>query len=217
MIIDHYLTISAPAFGEYKDKASKFLAYAYPFDHEDQLVDILRVLKSEHFKANHLCYAYKIGVDGLRFRANDDGEPSGTAGKPILNQITSLGLTNVLVVVVRHFGGTKLGVPGLIHAYKEATKLALEAANIIEEIVTTKFRAVFTYERMGEVLNTFKACQIDLIDKIFEIDCQITFAPRQSEEILTLHRLKAKLLNKSMEEVDFETDIEWCKIEKIEE
>jgi uncharacterized YigZ family protein len=216
MSSDQYHTIASPAYAEYKEKSSKFLAYAYPFDHEDQLVDLLKTLKSQHIKANHLCFGYKIGLDGLRFRANDDGEPSGSAGKPILGQIVSMGLTNVIVIVVRYFGGTKLGVPGLIHAYKEATKLALEDATISLEIIKNQYRAAFAYEHMGEVLNVFKSCQIELLDKKFEASCQVRFACRLSEETDVIHRLKAKLLNKSLEEVTAKTEIAWCEIGQIQ-
>ena len=122
MIIDSYITLAEACVGEYKEKGSKFIAYGYPFDDESELEVILGELKAIHPKARHYCFAYKIGVDNNRYRTNDDGEPSGTAGKPIYGQILSNGLTNIAIVVIRYFGGTKLGASGLIHAYKEATK-----------------------------------------------------------------------------------------------
>lgn len=133
---DHYLTLLAPSTGEYKEKGSKFLAYAYNIDHEDSLQEIIGMLRSEHIKARHFCYAYRIGTDNNRFRANDDGEPSGTAGKPILSQIISFGLSNTIVVVVRYFGGTKLGASGLVHAYKEAAREALAIAETTVKFIS---------------------------------------------------------------------------------
>src|SRR6185312_5524542 len=124
--INKYTTISGTGTGDFRDRGSKFLAYAYPIQTPQDVRDYLHELKKEHPKAAHHCYAYRIGTGGIQFRANDNGEPSGSAGKPILGQIDSLGLTNVLVVVVRYFGGSLLGVPGLINAYKTATAQALE-------------------------------------------------------------------------------------------
>ena len=121
-IQDKYKTIENPSEGIYKEKGSKFMAYAYPVYSEDEIKDIVKELKEKYYDARHHCFAWSLGVDGIRFRANDDGEPSGTAGKPIYGQLLSNELTNILVVVIRYFGGTKLGVPGLIHAYKEATR-----------------------------------------------------------------------------------------------
>jgi uncharacterized YigZ family protein len=212
-LIDHYLTIREPAVGEFKDKGSKFLAYAFPFEHENQLNAYISQLRSEHIKAHHFCFAYKIGLDPNRFRANDDGEPSGSAGKPILGQINSHGLTSVLVVVVRYFGGTKLGVPGLIAAYKGATSEVLAMAPTITKVLSNTYIARFDYEQMGHVMNAFKACNIELLSKVFNEDCAVTFDVRLSDEVETLHRLRAKILNKSLEEVHWETEIDFCKIE----
>ena len=133
MTITTYSTIAAHVQAEIKDKGSRFIAYAYPIQSVAQVKQYVDALREEHHKARHWCYAYRLGVDGLQFRANDDGEPSGSAGRPILGQIDSAGLTDVLVVVVRYFGGTLLGVPGLIQAYKNSTAEALAIAEIVEK------------------------------------------------------------------------------------
>jgi uncharacterized YigZ family protein len=133
--LDTYLTIAATSLGEFKEKGSKFLAYAYFVSNESDIKEKLDLLKKEHFKATHHCYAYRLGTDGKNYRANDDGEPSGTAGRPILGQIDSFGLTNLLIVVVRYYGGTKLGTSGLINAYRESAKEALSNAEKIEKII----------------------------------------------------------------------------------
>ena len=130
---DKFRTIESSTTSEFKDRGSKFFAFAYPIERPQDVKERLQVLKKAHPKAVHFCYAYRIGTDGLQFRANDDGEPSGSAGKPILGQIDSLSFTNVLVVVVRYFGGTLLGVPGLINAYKTATADALQQAVVVEK------------------------------------------------------------------------------------
>jgi len=132
---DQYQTIFESSIGEFKDRGSKFIAYAYPVYTEKDWQKHLEEVKKLHFKARHHCYAYRLGLDGNQFRANDDGEPSGTAGRPILGQIDSFGLTNVFVVVVRYFGGTKLGTSGLINAYRESTATAFRNAQIIEKTV----------------------------------------------------------------------------------
>ncbi len=132
-MIETYQTLSAPNQAEFKDKGSRFIAFAYPIRSTEEVKQYVDTLRQEHHKARHWCYAYRLGVDGNQFRANDDGEPSGSAGRPILGQIDSAELTDVLVVVVRYFGGTLLGVPGLIHAYKTSTQMALQSAQIIQK------------------------------------------------------------------------------------
>jgi len=147
-----YYTIQKTAFAEYKEKGSKFLAYAYPIKITDDFKKNLQLLKKEHPKAVHHCFAYRLGLDGNNFRVNDDGEPSGTAGKPILGQIDSKELTDVLVVVVRYFGGTLLGVPGLISAYKNATALALQLTPVVKKQVHVNYRLQFDYTKMNDVM-----------------------------------------------------------------
>lgn len=210
---DAYLTIADQSVGEYKEKGSKFLAYAYPIEDESELDFFLELLHDEHPKARHYCYAYKLGMDQNRYRANDDGEPSGTAGKPILGQILSYELTNVLIVVVRYFGGTKLGASGLIQAYKEAAKEALQAATIIEKYISVTYTLQFDYEHMGHVMNVLKETDAEITHKSFEDTCKVHISIRQSQENHMLHRIKAKLLQKSMEEVSAETVVDFCMME----
>ncbi len=212
MIIDSYLTIAEACSGEYKEKSSKFIAYGYPMEDERELEQILSDLKAIHPKARHYCYAYKIGVDNNRFRTNDDGEPSGTAGKPIYGQILSHGLTNTVIVVIRYFGGTKLGASGLIHAYKEASREALDTAQFIKKYIANTYELTFDYDHMGEIMNVLKELDIEITEKIFESSCKVTILLRLSEENLYLHKFKAKVLHKSMEEIDETTEIPFCKI-----
>lgn len=214
-ILDTYHTIDEPAYGEYKEKGSKFLAFAYPMDEEESMQEYLNIARAEHHKARHFCYAYQIGLSGDRYRINDDGEPSGTAGKPILGQILSFGLTNVAIIVIRYFGGTKLGVSGLIQAYREAAKAALETAHIVEKYISSVYRLQFNYDQMGHVLNVLKDLNADILNKSFDTSCEVTISVRQSVETHTLHQLIARLLNKSMEEVSTETCVDFCTIEKI--
>lgn len=214
-ILDTYHTIDEPAYGEYKEKGSKFLAFAYPMDEEESMQEYLNIARAEHHKARHFCYAYQIGLTGDRYRINDDGEPSGTAGKPILGQILSFGLTNVAIIVIRYFGGTKLGVSGLIQAYREAAKAALETAHIVEKYISSVYRLQFNYDQMGHVLNVLKDLNTDILNKSFDTSCEVTISVRQSVETHTLHQLIARLLNKSMEEVSTETCVDFCTIEKI--
>lgn len=156
MATDTYQTIAAPAEGFYKEKGSKFIAYVYEVDSEETVRACLEEVQKLHNKARHYCYAYRIGKEGNRFRANDDGEPSGTAGRPILGQIDSFGLTNLLAVVVRYFGGTKLGTSGLKRSYKTATQDALEQATLIERIVESSYQVVFDYVATSAVMNFIK-------------------------------------------------------------
>jgi uncharacterized YigZ family protein len=158
--LDTYLSIAAPSIGEFKDKGSKFIAYAYFVQSEEDIKEKLDALKKEHFKATHHCYAYRLGTDGKKFRANDDGEPSGTAGKPILGQIDSFGMSNVFIVVVRYYGGTKLGTSGLIHAYREAAKIALQESVPVEIIVETILEFCIPYTLMNEVMQFVKQQEI---------------------------------------------------------
>jgi uncharacterized YigZ family protein len=161
--LDTYQTIAAPSIGEFKEKGSKFLAYVYFVSDEIEIKEKLDLLKKEHFKATHHCYAYRLGTDGKQYRANDDGEPSGTAGRPILGQIDSFGLTNLIIVVVRYYGGTKLGTSGLINAYREAAKLALENSTKIEKIIESQIDFSVPYLKMNEVMQFLKQYEIELV------------------------------------------------------
>lgn len=153
---DYYFTIEKPAVAEYKDKGSTFLAYAYPLSDVKEFKNILAELKKEHPKANHHCFAYKIGLSGNIYRVSDDGEPSGTAGRPILGQIESKDLTDVLIVVVRYFGGTLLGVPGLIKAYKTVTSLVLQTVPAVQKQRMQTLEISFNYENMNDVMKLLK-------------------------------------------------------------
>ena len=168
-----YTTISASATGDFRDRGSKFLAYAYPITSVNDVKEKLQALRKEHPKAVHHCYAYRIGTDGNQYRAVDDGEPSGSAGKPMLGQIDSMGLTNVLVVVVRYFGGTLLGVPGLINAYKTATALSLESVPKTEKWVEDVFEVSFDYPAMGEVLYLLKQAEATIYKQDLQLFCTV--------------------------------------------
>ena len=178
---DTYLTIETPSIGEYKEKGSKFIAYTFPVYSEEEVKECLEVVKKEHFKARHYCYAYRIGLDGKRFRANDDGEPSGTAGRPILGQIDSFGLANVLSIVVRYFGGTKLGTSGLKRAYKESTKDAFQQAQIVEKIIEDQFHVVFYYVATSDVMNFIKNEGFKILKASYENKTTLLMTIRQSD------------------------------------
>ena len=170
--VNKYITIAAPGTGDFRDRGSKFLAFAYPVTSVIDVKEKLQALKKEHPKANHHCYAYRIGTDGTQYRANDDGEPSGSAGKPILGQIDSVGLTNVLVVVVRYFGGSLLGVPGLINAYKTATAQSLEGPKV-EKWIEDMYEISFDYPAMGEVLYLLKQAEATIYKQDLQLFCSV--------------------------------------------
>ena len=172
--ITTYRTLKSPIQVEFKDKGSRFLAFAYPVQTAEQVKKHVDDLRQEHHKARHWCYAYRFGVDGNQFRANDDGEPSGSAGRPILGQIDSFELTDVLVVVVRYFGGTLLGVPGLIHAYKTSTQMALENAQIIERNIEKTVRIRCEYPYLNEAIRIAKNHQAEMIEQDLQLDCRLT-------------------------------------------
>ena len=168
-----YSTIEMPAIAEFKDRGSKFLAYSYPVNSVDTCKKIIAGLKKEHPKAVHFCVAYRIGVEGNIFRASDDGEPAGSAGRPILGQIDSKELTNIMVVVVRYFGGTLLGVPGLINAYKTATTLALQLAPIVQKPIELKYELNFDYHQMNEVMMIVKQHNCSVEEQVAQLFVQI--------------------------------------------
>ncbi|MCF0071332.1 YigZ family protein [Dyadobacter sp. CY261] len=168
---DTYQSIAGPAEGFFKDKGSKFLAYAFPVENDSQAKVQLNNLYELHPKAVHHCYAYRLGADRMSYRISDDGEPSGTAGRPILNTLYSKNITNVLVVVVRYFGGTLLGVPGLINAYKTATEIALELAEIVTRHYFSIYRLSFQYPQMNDVMRIVKEMELPVRDQLFEMQC----------------------------------------------
>ena len=177
---DLYLTLAADAEAVYKEKSSKFLAYAYPVEDEERIHEILESLRKRYYDATHHCYAWRLGPRGEQFRANDDGEPSGTAGKPILGQMLSTGITNCLIVVVRYFGGTKLGVSGLISAYKESARAAIDAGTIVERTVDRRIKIIFPYIAMNDVMRIIKEEQPAIAAQEFDNTCSMTLAVRES-------------------------------------
>ena len=173
-MIHTYQTIVTPSQSEFKDKGSRFIGYAYPVQTPSEIKKHLDALKEAHHKARHICYAYRLGVDGTQFRANDDGEPSGSAGRPILGQIDSAEVTDVLVAVVRYFGGTLLGVPGLIHAYKEAAAGALSNAQIIEKNIEKTVSIRCGYPVLNEAIRLAKLHHGNIIEQDLQLDCRLT-------------------------------------------
>ncbi|KAA5824749.1 YigZ family protein [Algibacter amylolyticus] len=165
----------------HKDKNSKFFGYAFPVTQEEDIKLHLEALKKEHHSARHWCYAYQIGTETISYRANDDGEPSNSAGMPIYGQIQSYDLTNILIVVVRYFGGVKLGVGGLISAYRTAAQLSLDASNIIEKTINIDYLITFDYKNMNTVMRVIKEKSLNIINQKLELDCNITISVRKSE------------------------------------
>jgi uncharacterized YigZ family protein len=177
---DTFKTIRTPAEGIFKDRGSKFLAYAYPIEQENEVKPLVENLKKEHFKAVHHCFAYRLGLDRSNFRVNDDGEPSGTAGKPIFNTLLSQEITNILVVVVRYFGGTLLGVPGLINAYKSATIEALAVADIIEKTVNDVYNVSFEFVQMNDVMKVVKEFSLKIRNQTYDNQCTMELEFRKT-------------------------------------
>ncbi len=176
---DTYKTIQSPAEGIFRDRGSKFIGYAYPIQTEEDIKSILQNLKAEHPKARHHCWAMRLSPDRSVFRINDDGEPSGTAGRPILNTLLSHDLSQVLVVVVRYFGGTLLGVPGLINAYKTAAQEAINTANIIEKTINDHYRLKFNYLQLNEVMKVIKDEHLTIINQQMDNSCELVVEIRQ--------------------------------------
>lgn len=179
--MDTYLTISSPSEALYKDKGSKFYAFAYPVQTVEQIKDILAEKRKEYYDARHVCYAYMLGYERNQFRANDDGEPSGTAGRPILGQINSSNLTDILIIVVRYFGGTLLGTSGLIQAYKTSAAEAIVAATIEERIVEKTFMSRFGYQDLNAVMRIMKDFDLAIVNQVQEMDCTLYFRIRLSD------------------------------------
>jgi uncharacterized YigZ family protein len=173
LLMNTFFTIEKPSLAEYKDRGSRFLAYAYPIKTTEEFKKQLKALKEEHPKAAHHCFAYRLGTDNLNFRSGDDGEPSGSAGKPILNQIDSKNLTDTAVIVVRYFGGTLLGVPGLINAYKTATSFALQLTPIVEKPILAIYTLEFDYTLMNEVMMILKKNNCEILNNEMQLFCRI--------------------------------------------
>ena len=199
-IQDSYKSIASPSDGLFKDNGSRFIARAYPVETEEEVKEIVAALKKEYYDARHHVYAYRLGYLGDKFRANDDGEPSGSSGRPVLGQIDSCGLSDILVVVIRYFGGIKLGIPGLIRAYKTSTADALANAQIIEKIASRHFRAHFGYMSMNGVMKVMKDMGLEQKNQKFDMECSLETTVRLSQVDSFIERMG---------------DVEGCNIEEI--
>ena len=199
--MDTYLTISSLSEALYKDKGSKFYAFAYPVQTIEQIKEILAEKRKEYYDARHVCYAYMLGYEREVFRANDDGEPSGTAGRPILGQINSSNLTDILIIVVRYFGGTLLGTSGLIQAYKTSAAEAIAAATIEERIVEKTFVSKFGYQDLNAVMRIMKDFDLAIVNQIQEMDCTLYFRIRLGD----IERVKDRF--DKLDFVSFDEDI----------
>ena len=186
---DYYQTIDKMGMAEFKDRGSRFIAYAQPLQATEAFKQQLQLLKKEHHKAVHHCFGYRIGLDGNNFRVSDDGEPSGSAGKPILGQIDSKQLTNVNIIVVRYFGGTLLGVPGLINAYKSAAAMALQLVPIIQKPIEIEYELQFDYTRMNEVMLVVRQCGCSVITQENQLFCLLKIGIPRSRVDEVLYRM----------------------------
>jgi uncharacterized YigZ family protein len=191
--LDYFLTIGQNSTAEFKDRGSKFIAYAFPIETVDDFKKQLANLKKEHPKAVHHCFAYRIGLDGNNFRVSDDGEPSGSAGKPILGQLDSKQITNALIVVVRYFGGTLLGVPGLINAYKMAASLVLQTTTVIQKPIEVNYELHFDYTKMNDVMMIVKQCNCTILNQETQLFCILKMGIPKARVEETLYRLKELL------------------------
>lgn len=199
---DLYKTITKPSIETlFKDRNSKFYGYAFPLTEEASVKDFLEFLRKKHHTARHFCYAWQLGTESVRFRANDDGEPSNSAGMPIYGQIQSFDVTNILVVSVRYFGGTKLGVGGLINAYRASARLTLESSAIEEKTIDDSFQLNFQYDLMSKVLRILKENSITITRQKLEMDCEMIIGVRKSltQKVVkifeTLYKVEIKQLN----------------------
>ncbi len=199
-IRDSYKSIASESRGLFKDNGSRFIAHVYPVETEEEVKEIVASLKKEYYDARHHVYAYRLGYMGDKFRANDDGEPSGSSGRPVLGQIDSCGLSDILVVVVRYFGGIKLGIPGLIRAYKTSTADALANAEIIEKIASKMYRVHFGYMSMNGVMKVMKDMGLEQKNQKFDMECSLDTSVRLS------------LVGTFLERMD---DVEGCNIEEL--
>lgn len=187
---DTYLTITAPSEGIYREKMSRFLAFAHPVSKAEEAKTVVKEYAKKYFDARHVCWAYMIGAARQEFQSNDNGEPSGTAGKPILGQINSFGLTNIVIVVVRYFGGIKLGTSGLIVAYREAAREAIVAAEIVERHEETEISFTFPYLAMNEVMKAVKSQEIRILSQQFDNSCRMSVAIRSDMADVLNNRIR---------------------------
>lgn len=202
--MDSYTTIVAPSQGIYKEKGSKFLAFAYPVATLDEAKTLIEAKRKEYHDARHVCYAYMLGAARTEFRSNDDGEPAGTAGKPILGQINANGLTNILIIVVRYFGGILLGTGGLTVAYKTAAAEAIAAAQTVERPIEMRYRITTPYTTFNRIMRIVKELQMSVLAQQQTTECELVVAVRQAHE----EQLRARLEQMAFEGVSF------CKIDE---
>ena len=212
---DTYPVLTAEGIGEFKDRGSKFFGFAHPARSESAAMEIVASYRKLHHKARHWCYAYRLGADQNRFRANDDGEPSGTAGRPILGQIDKTGVSDTVVVVVRYFGGVKLGTSGLINAYREAAALALAEAPKGERVLTNRLRVAFDYSLMGKVMNALNQLKLEMVDTDFGAAPKLFLDIPCSEVTSVTQRLLAQIGEVYLAEVDDEFEVAGLEIEVI--
>ncbi len=187
---EFYFTIDKEASAEFRERGSRFIALAYPVSSKEEFKKHLQQIKKEHPKAVHHCFAYRLGTDMNDFRSSDDGEPSGTAGKPILGQIDSKQMTNIMVVVVRYFGGTLLGVPGLIHAYKTVTALVLQMVPMIQKPIELPYRFQFDYQQLNDIMRVLKKCNANILKQELHLFPEIEAGIQKSREDELLMSLK---------------------------
>ena len=207
---DEYKTILGQSEGLFRDRGSKFIALAYPLNSLDQVEEQLILSRKLHPKSRHHCYAYRFGPDGSQYRANDDGEPSGTAGRPILGQLDSFEVTNLIIIVVRYFGGTKLGTSGLINAYRTAAREALSEAQIVSKTVKAYYRIEFEYGKMSNVMSAVKGSAFEIIQQHFETTAHIDIAIKANDAAEQLHLLGAAIAGKIPEMYQAKADqIDW--------
>ncbi len=209
MEIDHYDTINRPTEGLYKEKGSKFISYAYPCSTVEEHKEWLESIKVIHPKSRHICYAYRLGLTGAEFRINDDGEPSGTAGRPIYNEILSHQLSDILVAVVRYFGGTKLGATGLIRAYKSASIDSLSTISRVTKYINEQRLIIYPIEKMGQLYEALKSENIDIKTSLFEPSPRLIISCRKSEIETKMIAITAKIHGYAPDQIDheFESDI----------
>lgn len=197
---DSFYTISKVGESTFRDRGSRFIGRAYSVENEEDVKNVLQNLRKEFYDARHHCYSYILGVDKELFRINDDGEPSGSAGKPIHGQILSTNTSNILVVVIRYFGGTKLGVPGLINAYKSAAREAIEDGDIIEKSIDHTFQVFFEYASMNTIMNFVKEENLKITFTKFELECEIHFLVNRAQEKRILQKIKElRVITKDIE------------------
>lgn len=199
---DSFKTIIAPSEGLFKDRGSKFLAYAFPVANEGEIQERQEEIRKLHAKARHHCYAWKLGLDDNLYRANDDGEPSGTAGRPILGQIESFELTNVLIIVVRYFGGTLLGTSGLIQAYRQSAQNALEQAEIVEKMICDRLIIQYSYAMTSSLMQVIKQFDVDILEQDFQLNPNITLEVQKKKVDEFLLHLKAQVAQVTLEEAE---------------